>query len=142
MIEDIKNNKYLKFNLLEKYSYLKTFVSTNSKNFEHKDSTQDNFKIDLTLDQVSRFDINKKHQDELFNENSHISNKIDLINVDDELIDDNLIINTDQLNKMFKKYKINTDLKKKIFTAIVTGVDYLDSFEKLMRLNLQNEQVN
>jgi nucleolar MIF4G domain-containing protein 1 len=138
MIDDIKNNKFLKFNLLEKFSFLKTFVSSNMKNFEHTDSSIDCFKIDLSIDQINSYDITKKTQND---SNSNNDKKQDLLmNLDDELIDDANIINTDKLNKMFKKYKINTDLKKKIFTAIVTGADYLDTFEKLMRLNLSNEQ--
>ena len=36
---------------------------------------------------------------------------------------------------------MNTDLKRMIFISIATSVDYLDAFEKLMRLNLKREPV-
>ena len=39
-----------------------------------------------------------------------------------------------------QKLKITTDLKKKIFKAIVGATDYIDAFERLNRLNLKNEQ--
>jgi len=35
---------------------------------------------------------------------------------------------------------MNTDVRRAIFCAIVTSDDYLDAFEKLMRLKLSNKQ--
>jgi len=55
---------------------------------------------------------------------------------------DDSVINQERLNKMIKKYKMNTDLKRIIFIAIATAVDYLDAFEKLMRLSLKREPVS
>jgi len=41
---------------------------------------------------------------------------------------DDSVINQERLNKMIKKYKMNTDLKRIIFIVIATAVDYLDAF--------------
>lgn len=46
----------------------------------------------------------------------------------------------EKLNKLCKRLRINTDLKKNILLCIVNSLDYNDSYEKLIKLNLNKEQ--
>ena len=37
--------------------------------------------------------------------------------------------------------RMNTDVRRAIFCVIMSGEDFIDAFEKLLRLNLQGKQV-
>jgi hypothetical protein len=137
MIDEIKNNKYIKFNASEKFTFFKNFVNTNKKNFVNEsDINAESFsdKIDISMSKLKELDKNK------IEDFSHI--KEDLVEVEDEIeVDDNIMsINNHKVEKLFKKFKITTDLKKKIFISIINSMDYLDAFEAVTRLNLKKEQ--
>lgn len=145
MIEEIKNNKFMKFNMNEKFNFFKNFVN-NSK----KDYTQENYnlnsekiadKIDLGLDSLKNFDKTKL-QDyiEEGNETNLKINDFVLENIDDIEIDDNIFCNNKVLEAKMQKLKLTTDLKKKIFKAIVGATDFIDAYERLNRLNLKKDQ--
>jgi len=61
LIDDIKNNKFLKFNMKEKFGFFINFVTQQSKiyNFGSNDTTNIASKLDLTLKQIKSLDINK-----------------------------------------------------------------------------------
>jgi nucleolar MIF4G domain-containing protein 1 len=137
MIDEIKNNKYMKFNASEKFSFFKNFVNTNKKNFiNESDINAESFadKIDISLSKLRELDINN------IEDFSHMNK--DVVEVEDDIdVDDNIItIDNAKVDKLLKKFKITTDLKKKIFISIINSLDYLDAFEAVTRLNLKKEQ--
>lgn len=190
MIEEIKDNKFLKFNLGEKYGFLKNLVNTNKKsnntqeliNLNHKEYTQylsSSDEIEISLVEIDSYIMSGKFVNEDFFEflnnenkvkisennkvNDNQSNSNDELNEDDFSIDSedieqqySLIKNksdlknenvsdfnrqtTEKFNALCKQLKINTDLKKKIFKIIAFAEDVKDSYEKLMKLNLNKEQ--
>ena len=42
--------------------------------------------------------------------------------------------------KLAKSQKMNTDIRKSIFIALMGGEDYVDSFERILKLNLKDKQ--
>ncbi len=135
MIEEIKQNKYLKFNLSERFAFFKNLVNNNSNT-----SLKKGEKIECDIETISKIDLKlicNSNNIEIA-ENTNV-NDIDLNNIipNDDLLDDktNKILE----NKM-KKMNISTNLKKMIFTSIVTASDINDAFERLIRLNLKKEQ--
>jgi len=145
MIEEIKNNKFMKFNMNEKFNFFKNFVNNTKKNY-----TQENYnlssekiadKIEIGLDSIKNFDKTKL-QDHIEdgNENAFKVNDFVLENVDDLEIDDNIFCNNKTLEAKMQKLKLTTDLKKKIFRAIVGATDFIDAYERLNRLNLKKDQ--
>ena len=135
MIEDIKQNKYLKFNLSEKFSFFKNFVNNNSNT-----SLKKGEKIECDIDTISKIDLNtiSNSNNNEISENSNINNiKIDNYIPNDDILDDK----TNKILELkMKKMNISTNLKKMIFTSIVTASDVNDAFERLMRLSLKKEQ--
>ncbi len=135
----------MKFNMNEKFNFFKNFVN-NIK----KDYTQENYnlnsekiadKIDLGLESLKNFDKNKL-QDyiEEGNETNLKLNDFVLENIDDIEIDDNIFCNNKILEQKMQKLKLTTDLKKKIFKAIVGATDFIDAYERINRLNLKKDQ--
>lgn len=150
MIDDIKNNKYMKFNLSEKFNFFKTFVNQNKKTYLENEYDLSNQKIadkvDLSWNLLENFDKNKI--EDMIN-NSEIKNpeKEYLLNNDEEInllhvkdLDSGVIVDNKILEKKMRKFKMTTDLKKMIFTAIASCTDCNDAFERLMRLNLKRDQ--
>lgn len=45
-----------------------------------------------------------------------------------------------KLMELARKQRMNTDIRKKIFCVMMTSEDYLDAFEKLLRLGLKDQQ--
>ena len=135
MIEDIKQNKYLKFNLSEKFSFFKNFVNNNSNT-----SLKKGEKIECDIETISKIDLNtiSNSNNNEISENSNINNiKIDNYIPNDDILDDK----TNKILELkMKKMNISTNLKKMIFTSIVTASDVNDAFERLMRLSLKKEQ--
>ena len=135
MIEDIKQNKYLKFNLSEKFSFFKNFVNNNSNT-----SLKKGEKIECDIDTISKIDLNtiSNSNNNEISENSNINNiKIDNYIPNDDILDDK----TNKILELkMKKMNISTNLKKMIFTSIVTASHVNDAFERLMRLSLKKEQ--
>ena len=135
MIEDIKQNKYLKFNLSEKFSFFKNFVNNNSNTSFKKGE-----KIECDIDTISKIDLNtiSNSNNNEISENSNINNiKIDNYIPNDDILDDK----TNKILELkMKKMNISTNLKKMIFTSILTASDVNDAFERLMRLSLKKEQ--
>ena len=79
MIDDIKNNKFLKFNMKEKFGFFIHFVTQQSKiyNFgslvggeNNINNKQNASKLDLTLKQIKSFDLNKFEE---FEDNTKIN---------------------------------------------------------------------
>jgi nucleolar MIF4G domain-containing protein 1 len=133
MIDEIKNNKYLKYNASEKFIFFKNFVNTHRKDFVDTEILAD--KIDIGLQKLKELDK--------FNlqDCSHINNEIVKSKTDtgiDDFQDD--IVDSTKIDRLLKKFKMTTDLKKKIFTAIINSTDYMDAFERLTRLNLKDDQ--
>ena len=136
MINDIKQNKYLKFNLQEKFNFFKEII-----NKRKSDCVLVGEKIEIELDKIVKLSYDK------ILSNNIITNKEKI----EEIVDldaDNLIIKetqedtriTKQLNDTMKKLGISTGLKKMIFTNIATSNNVNDAFERLCRLNLNKEQ--
>lgn len=187
MIEEIKDNKFLKFNLGEKYGFLKNLVNTNKKNnhvqdlinLSHKEFLLyfgSNDEIEISLNEIDSFIASGKFINESFFELLNCENKMknedkkkiddlsnndnsnDEFSIDSEDIEQEYSIikkksdlkndnisdfnrsTTDKFNSLCKQLKINTDLKKKIFKIIVFAEDFKDSYEKLLKLNLNKEQ--
>jgi nucleolar MIF4G domain-containing protein 1 len=137
MIDEIKNNKYMKFNASEKFTFFKNFVNTNKKNFiNESDINSESFadKIDISLSKLKELDKNN------IEDFSHIN--VDVAEIDDDIeVDDNIMtVDNVKVDKLLKKFKITTDLKKKIFVSVINSMDYLDAFEAVTRLNLKKEQ--
>ena len=135
MIEDIKQNKYLKFNLSEKFAFFKNFVNNYSNA-----SLKKGEKIECDLETISKIDLKTicNSNNIEISENTNLNN-IDLNNYipNDDLLDDKT---NKILEKKMRKMNISTNLKKMIFTSIVTASDINDAFERLIRLNLKKEQ--
>ena len=135
MIEDIKQNKYLKFNLSEKFAFFKNFVNNHSNT-----SLKKGEKIECDLETISKIDLKTicNSNNIEISENTNLNN-IDLNNYipNDDLLDDKT---NKILEKKMRKMNISTNLKKMIFTSIVTASDINDAFERLIRLNLKKEQ--
>ena len=55
----------------------------------------------------------------------------------DGLIEEKLM---PKLLKLAAKYRMNTDIKRSIFCIIMSGADYIDAFERLIKLNLNSNQ--
>lgn len=47
---------------------------------------------------------------------------------------------SDKILDYARKLRMNTDIRKNIFCVIMTAEDYVDAFEKLLRLGLNNQQ--
>lgn len=139
MIDDIKHNKYLKFNLSEKFNFFKTFVA-NQSNSDIKQGE----KMEIALESISKYNL-----DDLCKDNSNGTNDEDAL-MDNDIL--NAITNDDLPDDLFdenqtklaeakmKKLNISTQLKRTIFKAITNAYDINDAFERLTRLNLNKEQ--
>ena len=136
MINDIKQNKYLKFNLQEKFNFFKEIIKKNkSENIVLSD------KLEIELNKIIKLSYQQIFTDEVISNTEKIE---EIVNLDT----DDLIIKesqedaktNNQLNKAMKKMGISTKLKKMIFVNIVTSNGVNDAFERLCRLNLNKEQ--
>lgn len=47
-----------------------------------------------------------------------------------------------KLLQLASAQRMNTDVRRAIFCVIMSGEDYIDAFEKLLRLNFQGKQVS
>ncbi|CAL1287967.1 unnamed protein product [Larinioides sclopetarius] len=47
---------------------------------------------------------------------------------------------SEKILELARKQHMNTDVRKTIFCIIMTAEDYMDAFEKLLKLNLKNQQ--
>lgn len=47
---------------------------------------------------------------------------------------------SEKIVELARKQHMNTDIRKSIFCSIMTAEDYMDAFEKLLKLNLKNQQ--
>ena len=136
MINDIKQNKYLKFNLQEKFNFFKEIIKKNkSDNIVLSD------KLELELNKITKIPYDQILSEELISNSEKIE---EIINLD---TDDLIIKETQeddktnaQLNNAMKKLGISTKLKKMIFINIATSSGVNDAFERLNRLNLNKEQ--
>jgi nucleolar MIF4G domain-containing protein 1 len=137
MIDEIKNNKYLKFNSSERFAFFKNFVNVNKKAFVNTGNNILADKIDLGYNELKQLDINNLN--ELANINLNFNNDNNQKEDLDDFEDINNLDN-EKVQKLLKKFKMTTDLKKKIFTAIISSSDYIDAFERLTRLNLKQGQ--
>jgi nucleolar MIF4G domain-containing protein 1 len=141
MIDDIRNNKYMKFNLSEKFNFFKTFINTNKKHFNIENVE----KVDISIKYLQGLDKTKHllmNDDIQSGGSSSLISGIDPNNsseiyIPDDLLDDNT---SKLLEKKMKRLKMTTDLKKTIFIAIVNSIDCNDAFERVMRLNLKKDQ--
>ncbi|KAG0342770.1 suppressor of glycerol defect [Podila humilis] len=53
---------------------------------------------------------------------------------------DNLLDAEDELVKLARKNKMNTDVRRSIFVVLMSSEDYIDAFERLIKLNLKEVQ--
>lgn len=53
------------------------------------------------------------------------------------VMDEQAVSLQDKIASLASKQRMNTDVRRAIFCAIMTATDYEDAFEKLMRLNLR-----
>ena len=51
------------------------------------------------------------------------------------------ITETQKMLQLAAAQRMNTDARRAIFCIIMSGEDYIDTFEKLLRLDLQGKQV-
>ena len=136
MINDIKQNKYLKFNLQEKFNFFKEIISKRKS-----ESILIGEKIEIELQKIIKLTYDKILSNDIITNKEKFDDIVDLDT-------DNLIIKetqedskiTKQLNDTMKKLGISTGLKKMIFTNIATSNNVNDAFERLCRLNLNKEQ--
>ena len=136
MINDIKQNKYLKFNLQEKFNFFKEIIKKNkSDNIVLSD------KLELELNKITKIPYDQILSEEVISNSEKIE---EIVNLD---TDDLIIKETQeddktnsQLNNAMKKLGISTKLKKMIFINIATSSGVNDAFERLNRLNLNKEQ--
>ena len=54
---------------------------------------------------------------------------------------DKEVLEAQQLLQLAAAQRMNTDARKAIFCIIMSGEDYIDAFEKLLRLDLHGKQV-
>ena len=136
MINDIKQNKYLKFNLQEKFNFFKEILSKRKS-----ESILVGEKIEIELEKIIKLSYDKILSNNIITNKEKIDDIVDL-DADDLIIketqEDSKI--TKQLNETMKKLGISTGLKKLIFTNIATSNNVNDAFERLCRLNLNKEQ--
>ena len=52
------------------------------------------------------------------------------------------VVETQRMLQLAAAQRMNTDARRAIFCIIMSGEDYLDAFEKLIRLDLPGKQVN
>ena len=136
MINDIKQNKYLKFNLQEKFNFFKEIISKRKS-----EAILIGEKIEIELEKIIKLSYDKILSNDIITNKEKFDDIVDLDT-------DNLIIKetqedskiTKQLNDTMKKLGISTGLKKMIFTNIATSNNVNDAFERLCRLNLNKEQ--
>ena len=136
MINDIRQNKYLKFNLQEKFNFFKEII-----NKRKTESILIGEKLEIELDKIIKLSYEKILSNDIITNKEKLDDIVDLDT-------DNLIIKetqedtkvTKQLNDTMKKLGISTGLKKMIFTNIATSNNVNDAFERLCRLNLNKEQ--
>ena len=136
MINDIKQNKYLKFNLQEKFNFFKEIISKRKS-----EAVLIGEKIEIELDKIIKLSYDKILSNDIVTNKEKLDDIVDLDT-------DNLIIKETQedtkvkkqLNDTMKKLGISTGLKKMIFTNIATSNNVNDAFERLCRLNLNKEQ--
>ena len=136
MINDIKQNKYLKFNLQEKFNFFKEIIKKNKS-----DNIVQSDKLEIELDKIIKLPYEQILSDDVISNTEKIE---EIVNLDT----DDLIIKESQedaetnaqLNNAMKKMGISTKLKKMIFVNIVTSSGVNDAFERLNRLNLNKEQ--
>ena len=136
MINDIKQNKYLKFNLQEKFNFFKELIKKNKS-----ESSVINDKLEIDLNKIMKLPYDQIFSSEVIANNEKIE---EIVNLD---TDDLIIKETKedsktnaQLNLAMKKMGISTKLKKMIFINIATSSGVNDAFERLSRLNLNKEQ--
>lgn len=55
---------------------------------------------------------------------------------------DKEIPETKKMLELAASQRMNTDARRAIFCVIMSGEDYIDAFEKLLRLDLPGKQVN
>ena len=136
MINDIKQNKYLKFNLQEKFNFFKDIISKRKS-----ENVLIGEKIEIELDKIIKLSYDKILSNDIVTNKEKFDDIVDLDT-------DNLIIKETQedskvkkqLNDTMKRLGISTGLKKMIFTNIATSSNVNDAFERLCRLNLNKEQ--
>lgn len=51
------------------------------------------------------------------------------------------VLEAQKLVQLAAAQRMNTDLRRAIFCIIMSGEDYIDAFEKLLRLDLSGKQV-
>ena len=136
MINDIKQNKYLKFNLHEKFNFFKEIISKRKS-----ESVPVGEKVEIELEKIIKLPYDKILSNDIIANKEKLDDIIDL-DADDLIIketqEDSKV--TKQLNDTMKKLGISTGLKKMIFTNIATSNNVNDAFERLSRLNLNKEQ--
>ena len=136
MINDIKQNKYLKFNLHEKFNFFKEIISKRKS-----ESVLVGEKVEIELEKIIKLPYDKILSNDIITNKEKLDDIIDL-DADDLIIketqEDSKV--TKQLNDTMKKLGISTGLKKMIFTNIATSNNVNDAFERLSRLNLNKEQ--
>ena len=136
MINDIKQNKYLKFNLQEKFNFFKEIIKKNKS-----ENILINDKQEIELNKIIKVPYDQILTEEIISNQEKIE---EIVNLDT----DDLIIKESQedaktsaqLNNAMKKLGISTKLKKMIFVNIATSSGVNDAFERLNRLNLNKEQ--
>ena len=141
MIDDIKSNKYLKFNLSDKFAFFVNYVQSNVNGSE---SAKKGESIETKLESIKNIDIDNLLTSSSISSNNDNKNNdhIGLTNEQDEYLPDDIIDNTlsIKLNNKMKRLNISTNLKKLIFTTISTSHNINDAFERITRLNLKGEQ--
>ncbi|KAJ5069070.1 nucleolar mif4g domain-containing protein [Anaeramoeba ignava] len=84
---------------------------------------------------------NESNQNPNSDSNSNIKNS-DIKNSDlnPNIKNSETTLNGKDLELLMKNQRMNTDIRRAIFTVVVTSEDYLDSFEKLVKLGLKGKQ--
>ncbi|KAL3644207.1 hypothetical protein CASFOL_012139 [Castilleja foliolosa] len=125
-ISDIKNNK--------KKSKEDTAQHTRIKKWLQKLRVDDVLLRGLTWNKL--VDPNKKGQWWLSGDNASTTENVE--EVADTI--DKEITETKMMLELATSQRMNTDARRAIFCVIMTGEDYIDAFEKLLRLDLPGKQ--
>jgi nucleolar MIF4G domain-containing protein 1 len=132
-IMDLKNNKRKKVDTLTDQERLQKFVANIVKKKSGSSSSQP---LRFGLDDVR--DGDKKGKWWLVG--AAWSGHQDSSNVRLEYEEQPNQVSDNQLLQLARKMNMNTDIRRNIFVTIMSSEDYVDAFEKLMKMGLKDKQ--
>ncbi|KAI9296969.1 ARM repeat-containing protein [Neoconidiobolus thromboides FSU 785] len=145
VLTNIKNNK-VKKNLLNQQNItneefikkMKLFL----KNIKKKKYVGHTEPLRVSLEDIKQTSVKGKWwlvgsawKDNMYGEENQMTKK------ENEMDNDIIKENQASLLNLAREQGMNTDLRKQIFTTIMGSEDYIDAYEKLLKLNLSEKQM-